>query len=222
MSKKVIKTPYFGRVISSLEDVSKQLMHLDAVISQNDGEVTEEIEEDVQAYIQNREHLGEILLELQQMYMFKMQQVETQDYLAGVIATKKNRLQTQAEYYKNLMIATVKRFGNNAKTPKGLDKYWYETDLFKFNVSPKQSVEITDENYIDERFISRDIIVKNLPKETYEKLLGAIQKNPITFPEYDDKEKISKTKIKEAFDAGEDVDGAELKTNYSIRLHIRL
>lgn len=215
---KVEKKQYQGKLITSLADISHEIRRFDDALNATEGELTEELNDELEGYIQNKERLEEIMLELQQLYRYKIQQVEIQESLILNIATKKERLMKSAEFYKSTLQAIVKNHGSKDKTDKGLDKFFYETNVFKFSMSPTQSTEIIDIESIPEEYKTRSINIDNLSKEAYDKLKTALDKNGDLFPKVKVDQKADKVKIKEDITSGKDVSGAVVNTNYTFKL----
>lgn len=209
---------YQGKLITSLSDVSHELIRFDKLMMDNDGELTEELNDEFEGYLQNRERLEEVMLELAEMYRFKSDQAEHQESLIQAIATKKERLSKSAEFYKTTLLNVVKKFGKKEFTDKGIEKFSYETNIFKFNASPSISTEIIDIDKVPEEFKTRSINISDLSKEAYDKLKLALDKNGNLFPKVKVDQKADKVKIKESIINKESVQGAIINTNYNIKL----
>lgn len=217
MAKKIV-TPYEGKLISSISDVSHELRRWDSMLTESEGEITSEMEDEFAGYIQNKERMNEIILELRELYHFKMNQAERQDEMIAALERKKDQFTKSAEYYKSIIKSLVKVHGNQETTDKGKTAYYIETNVFKVRVSPSQAVEILDADAIESKYKKYSLSVKDLTKDKADILQKAIISRPDVFGDAKIESAPVKTLIKEDLEKGIEIAGAELKTNESVRL----
>lgn len=113
---------------------------------------------------------------------------------------------------KENLLGALKLFG--IRDPKK-DIWRYEIGTFKMSTRKSISTEITDFESIPDEYKEAVISISNLPMEERDRIVNILQQSAIN---YNTETKPLKSEIKEAIQAGGTVEGAELKTNYSLNL----
>lgn len=193
--------------MSSLYYISQELLEFQQVLEENEGIVEQEYwdllvikEEEFKSKVEN---YCKFILDLENQIAFAQTEINR---INKYIKPKNNLV----DRLKDSILNAVKTFGN--KDPKK-DIWRYETGTFKLGTRSSSSVNILNEEEIEDRF--KQVTISKLSLEDKVKILDALGKSQ---DEVNIKVDISKTAIKEAIDKEELVQGVEIKTNYNIQI----
>lgn len=191
----------------NLYQIEQELLDIYSIISENDGEITPEIEERLAItegnFAQKLENYSQFITSLNGEVNVCKSEIER---INKLIATKQNlitRLQAN-------MLTALRLFGN--KDPRK-DIWRYDLPTYKLSTRQSTSVDILNETEIDDKF--KSFSLSHLTAEQERAILALYQSSEI--PEnISFSYTISKTAIKNAIADGEEVEGAEVKINYSL------
>lgn len=189
----------------NLYQIEQELLDLYNQIEENGGEITPELEERLvitqENFSSKLENYAKFVKSLEGNINLMDSEIERINKLKQTKQNLINRLE------KNMLNA-LRLFGN--KDPQK-DIWRYELPTFKLSTRQSQSVEIPDETLIDRSF--KEYSLSKLSFQELDTILETVNEdNHIV------KDTISKTKIKEAIKEGQEVEGAILKTNYSLQI----
>lgn len=193
--------------MSSLYEISQDLLQFQQVLEENEGIVEQEYWDLL--VIKEDEFKGKV-----ENYCKLIRSLENKVDNAN---SEIKRIQKYIEPKTNLInrlkdsvLTAIKTFGN--KDPKK-DIWRYEVGTFRLGTRSSSSVNIYNEEEIEDRF--KQITISQLSLEDKVKILDALGKSQ---EEVTIKVDISKTAIKEAIKNEEIIEGAEIKTNYTIQI----
>jgi hypothetical protein len=189
----------------NLYQIEQDLLELYAQIEENGGEITPEIEEKLNITQENftnkLENYTRFVRVLEGDVALMDSEIERINKLKQTKQNLVNRLELS-------MLNALKLFGNK-DTKK--DIWRYDLITFKLSTRQSQSIEILDEDIIPSKF--KDYSLSKLSKEEVDTILETVDG-----PDHILKDTISKTKIKEAIQNGEEVNGAKIKINHSLTI----
>ena len=189
----------------NLYQIEQELLDLYNQIEENGGEITPELEERL---VITQENFSSKLENYAKFVKSLEGNINLMDSEIERISKLKQTKQNLINRLENNMLNALRLFGN--KDPQK-DIWRYELPTFKLSTRQSQSVEIPDETLIDRSF--KEYSLSKLSFQELDTILETVNEdNHIV------KDTISKTKIKEAIKEGQEVEGAILKTNYSLQI----
>jgi|GEM_PF-4226675 len=191
----------------NIYEINAEALELEALIQESNGEITPEIEERLRINQENFNYKLDSYCKFIKYLELQIQFGESEiDRIKQLINNKTNLI----EKLEHNIVESLKVFGTKDRVK---DIWRYEIGTFKLGTRTSKSVKILDENLIEDKF--KKIQLSNLTVEQKNNILIALN---LTEGEVNLKEEFSKTKIKEAIDAGENVIGAELTTKQSLQM----
>lgn len=191
----------------NIYEINAEALELEALIQESNGEITPEIEERLRINQENfnfkLDNYCKFIKHLDLQIQFGESEI---DRIKQLINNKTNLI----EKLEHNIVESLKVFGTKDRVK---DIWRYEIGTFKLSTRTSKSVKILDESVIEDKF--KKIQLSNLTVEQKNNILIALN---LTEGEVNLKEEFSKTKIKEAIDAGENVIGAELTTKQSLQM----
>ena len=211
-------------VITTFAEVSRELLYLNQLLEQTGGEIaeddsTDEIYVKISDYIAAHENFKDAALELKVLIEYYEGQIQKQEEIISQLARKKEVLSNKQKWFKDILKNGIMKFGEKTHTKLGLATYHLDTDIAKLKVSPSQAVELQDDftnpNNWDNnhKYLKFDVSIKNLNNLEYKLISKTLEKI-----EFDVNVKPIKTEISKDLKQGIEIDDAELKTNYSLKL----
>lgn len=186
--------------MSNLFDISNDYIELISIIEENMGELTPELE-------QKFNEISETLdSKLNNLYLSIEQLKQEEETLKNLIEklNKKNEIKTkQIESLKNYLKNIISNVGDLNKS----GNMYKKTDLFKATIVPTEAV-IVDENLIPNDFVNWSLKLNNTEFSRIIDIINTESCNKIP----------DKKRIKELLKNNILIQGAELKTNYNLRI----
>lgn len=191
----------------NIYEINAEALELEALVQESNGEITPEIEERLRINQENFNSKLDSYCKFIKYLELQIQFGESEiNRIKQLIDNKTNLI----EKLEHNIVESLKVFGTKDRVK---DIWRYEIGTFKLGTRTSKSVKILDENLIEDKF--KKIQLSNLTVEQKNNILEILNLNEDNSTI---KEEISKTKIKEAIDAGENVIGAELTTKQSLQM----
>lgn len=189
----------------NLYQIEQELLDLYHHIEENEGEVTPEIEEQLLITQHNYQTKIENYVKFVKSLEGDISLIDSEiERILKLKQTKQNLI----DRLKSNVLVAIQLFGI-----KDTKKDIWRQDLPTFKLSTRQSksVDIPDESLIDRNF--KEYSLSKLSFQELDEILGFMNKEHHIV-----KDSVSKTKIKKSIEEGNIVEGAILKTNYSLQI----
>ena len=199
---------------TSLSQINQNLLELYQYLESLDGELPESLED---YYIKTHEEFASKIEDYSVILDQYDYEIEKSKEFATKFSKRAKTLENSKNYVADIVHQSLKKFGQNSKTPKGLDIFSIDIDGGIIELNPTQSVEISDQDKIDVKYLKGSLELKDLTYEQLEYLKLTLA---------DDYKLVSdlvpkKKEIKDALDNKEEIEGASFKVNYSLKKKLK-